>query len=56
MRLACPNGSCRRRMAFTALKIAVFAPIPNASVSMQTDVKPGRLSNVRKLRRMSFQN
>jgi hypothetical protein len=56
MRLACPNGSWRRRMAFTALKIAVFAAMLNASVSTQTDEKPGRLSRIRARLQISFQN
>ena len=37
-------------------KIAVFAPIPSANVSTQTDEKTGRPSNIRMLRRSSLQN
>jgi hypothetical protein len=43
-------------MAFTALKIAVFAAMLNASVSTQTDEKPGRLSRIRARLQISFQN
>jgi hypothetical protein len=43
-------------MAFTALKIAVFAPMLNASVSTQTDEKPDRPSRIRAHLRISFQN
>jgi hypothetical protein len=35
------NRSCRKRVASTALPFAVFAPVPNTSVSTQTDEKPG---------------
>src|SRR6266581_1809679 len=35
-------------MALTKLKIAVFAPMPSASVSTATVVKPGFFSNWRK--------
>ena len=42
-------GYGRSSTAFTTLKIAVFAPIPNASVSAATAVKPGLLRSVRRL-------
>ena len=37
------NGSGFKRTALTTLKMAVFAPIPSASVSTATSVKPGCL-------------
>ena len=37
------NGSERRRTVSMTLKIALFAPIPRASVRMATKVKPGDL-------------
>src|SRR5881397_311298 len=40
--------------ALTALKIAVFAPMPSASVSTATTVKPGFFSNWRKANLRSF--
>src|SRR3989454_12001952 len=48
------NGSGRRRTALTTLKIAVFAPMPSASVSTATAVKPGFFSNWRKANLRSF--
>src|SRR3989442_5911238 len=42
------NGRGRNNTLPTTLKIAVFAPIPSASVSTVTTVKPGFLSNWRK--------
>src|SRR6478736_2877328 len=36
------------------LKIAVFAPIPSASVKIATDVNPGDLRSWRRAKRMSF--
>src|SRR5262249_56318926 len=42
-------GYGRSSKAFTKLKIAVFEPIPNASVSATTAMKPGLLRSVRKL-------
>ena len=36
-------------MGFTALKIAVLAPIPSASVKTAINVKAGFLSNIRVL-------
>jgi hypothetical protein len=53
-------GTClvqtRLSETFTALKIAVFAAMLNASVSTQTDEKPGRLSRIRARLQISFQN
>src|SRR5947207_8502202 len=48
------NGSGRRRMVLTKLKMAVFAPMPSASVSTATAVKPGFFSNWRKANFKSF--
>src|SRR5437016_10260426 len=48
------NGSGRRRMVLTKLKMAVFAPMPSASVSTATAVKPGFFSNWRKANLKSF--
>src|SRR5438552_17714764 len=48
------NGNDRRSTAFMTLKIAVFAPIPSASVSTATAVKPGFFSNWRKANLRSF--
>ena len=48
------NGSGRRRMVLTKLKMAVFAPMPSASVSTATAVKPGFFSNWRKVNLRSF--
>src|SRR2546426_485673 len=48
------NGNGRRRMALTTLKIAVFAPMPSASVSTATAVKPGLFSSWRKANLRSF--
>jgi len=41
------NGSGRRRTAFTTEKIAVFAPMPSASVNTAMAVKPKFLPSVR---------
>src|SRR5213594_629220 len=41
-------------MALTKLKMAVFAPMPSASVSTATAVKPGFFSSWRKAKRRSF--
>ena len=40
------KGSGRRRTAFTTLKMAVLAPIPNASASTATAAKPGFLRSI----------
>ena len=42
-----PNGSARKRTAFTTLKIAVVAPIPSASVSTAAAANMGVLLRVR---------
>src|SRR5882724_5833776 len=41
------TASGRRTMPFTALKAAVFTPIPKASASTATAVKPGALRIIR---------
>src|SRR6266576_569377 len=48
------NGRGRRRMVLTKLKMAVFAPMPSASVSTATAVKPGFFSSWRKANLRSF--
>src|SRR5439155_1305903 len=48
------NGNGRRSTAFMTLKIAVFAPIPSASVSTATAVKPGFLTSWRMANLKSF--
>ncbi len=40
-------GSGRKITAFTILKMAVFAPMPSASVSAATAVKPGFFRSIR---------
>jgi len=40
-------GKGRSKTVLTKLKIAVFAPIPSASVITAMALKPGRLSNIR---------
>jgi hypothetical protein len=40
-------GSGRNNTPYTTLKIDAFAPIPRASVSTATTVKPGLLRNCR---------
>ena len=47
-------GNGRNKTAFTTLKIAVFAPMPSASVSTATAAKPGFFSSWRKAKRRSF--
>ena len=47
------NGKGRNRTAFTTVKIAVFAPMPSASVSTATSVKPGLFASVRTAYRRS---
>src|SRR5258708_6332811 len=47
-------GSGRKSSASTMLKIAVFAPIPNASVSMARPVNPGARRNKRNAYRKSW--
>jgi len=41
------TGNGFSKTAFTTLKIAVFAPMPNASVSTAIKVKPGCFINIR---------
>src|SRR5437667_12662059 len=48
------NGNGRRSTAFMTLKIAVCAPMPSASVSTATAVKPGFFSSWRKANFRSF--
>src|SRR3989475_10336363 len=48
------NGNGRRSTAFMTLKIPVFAPIPSASVSTATAVKPGFFTSWRKANLISF--
>src|SRR5262245_13134537 len=45
-RLESLYGSGRMRRAFTTLKIAVFAPIPSASVAIATSAKPGERTSI----------
>jgi hypothetical protein len=40
-------GNGRNNTVLTRLKIAVFAPMPNASVTTAIKVKPGCLNNIR---------
>jgi hypothetical protein len=42
------NGSGRSRIESTALKIAVFTPIPSANVTSAITVAPGRFIKLRK--------
>src|SRR5256884_2751460 len=53
-RSAAGKGNGRSSTALTTLKIAVFAPMPSASVSTATMVKPGFFSNWRKANFKSF--
>src|SRR2546427_7802329 len=48
------NGNGRSSTALTTLKMAVFAPMPSASVSTATAVKPGFFSNCRMANFRSF--
>src|SRR5216110_2398466 len=48
------KGSGRSRTPLMTLKIAVFAPMPSASVSTATAVKPGFFSSWRKANLRSF--
>src|SRR5215211_1106390 len=54
IRSASGYGSGRRRTALTMLKMAVFAPIPRASVTIATAAKPGFLRNCRSASRKLF--
>src|SRR5437867_12961566 len=53
-RSAAGNGNGRSKTQFTTLKMAVFAPMPRASVSRATAVKPGFFSSWRKANLRSF--
>src|SRR5467141_1739457 len=53
-RAAPPKGKERSSTASTTLKMAVFAPMPSASVSTATAVKPGFFSNCRMANFRSF--
>jgi hypothetical protein len=46
-RSACGYGKERNKTALMTLKIAVFAPMPSASVSAAISVKPGFFTNIR---------
>src|SRR5215469_8096882 len=48
-------GSGRSKTAFTTLKMAVFAPMPSASVRTVTAVKPGFFPSMRAAYRRSCQ-
>src|SRR6266849_2356945 len=50
------TGNSLSRTALTKLKIAVFAPIPSASVSTATAVNPGFLLSMRRPYRTSSTN
>ena len=54
MRSASGYGSGRRISAFVTLKIALFAPIPMASDSTATAVKPRDFASTRSPCRRSF--
>src|SRR5205823_5479508 len=47
------NGRPRRKRSLIRLKIAVFSPIPRASVSNASKVNAGDLSNCRRAKRRS---
>src|SRR5215472_515527 len=55
-RSALATGRGRSNMPFTALKIAVLAPMPNASVTTATRVMVGFLMSMRTPKRMSWIN
>src|SRR5258708_32574279 len=48
------TGKVRRQTASRSWKIAVFAPMPSASVTTATAVKPGFFSNCRKANLRSY--
>src|SRR5690348_4224711 len=54
MRSDSGKGNGRRRTPLIRLKMAVFAPMPSASVTMATKVKPGVLRSWRKANFKSF--
>ena len=53
-RSCCGKGSGRSMMESTSEKIAVFAPIPSASVSTAVSVNPGDFRNCRNANFRSF--
>src|SRR5882757_2105310 len=55
-RSGCGNGRGFSRTPFTMEKIAVLAPIPSASVTMATMVKPRLFHNTRAPKRISLHN
>src|SRR6266550_4623578 len=48
------NGRPRRKRSWIKLKMAVFMPIPSASVSTASAVNPGDLRSWRRAKRTSF--
>src|SRR6266480_2222129 len=54
IRSASGYGSGRSKTALTMLKIAVFAPIPRASVKIAMAENAGLLTSCRRAKRMSF--
>src|SRR4249920_1007116 len=48
------KGRPRRKRSWIKLKIAVFMPIPSASVTTAIKVNPGDLQSWRRAKRMSF--
>src|SRR6266571_3499815 len=48
------NGKPRRKRSCIKLKMAVFMPMPSASVSTATIVNPGDLRSWRRAKRKSF--
>src|SRR5207244_4379889 len=52
-RVGCWKGRPRRNKSLIKLKIAVFSPIPSASVSKASRVNPGDLNNCRQAKRKS---
>jgi hypothetical protein len=53
IRSASGYGSGRSKTALTMLKIAVFAPMPSASVKIAITLKPGCFRSMRKAYRIS---
>jgi len=54
IRSASGYGSGRSKTALTMLKIAVFAPMPSASVKIAITLKPGCFRSMRKAYRISW--
>ena len=52
--MECGNGSGSSSTPLTTLKIAVLAPMPNASVRMATIAKPGARTTLRTAQRTSW--